>query len=125
MCKGGGRFVDYTLFGNRGAFAQIGYLGQNIFRQVGIDTGTKTEDYYNSAWGIPTAEERLDREQDKLNAMAQKAALAQRENAMPTPGATFINPASEIANRRRKALLDARRSPLTPQSGLGANAPLY
>lgn len=62
---------------------------------------------------------------DKAQAKrAELAAFAQRQDALPTPGADFINPATEIANRRRKAILDARTS-LSPQSGLGANSPLY
>lgn len=79
--------------------------------------------------GSPTLDERYAREEaqaaKKQDILARRSAESQAQTQGPTPLASVVNPAAEIANRRRKAILDARRQPLTPQSGLGANAPLY
>lgn len=78
--------------------------------------------------GSPTLDERYAEKEalaaKKRDIILRRAAESQAADPGPTKTASLVNPASEIANRRRKALLDARRS-LTPQSGLGANAPLY
>lgn len=128
MCgKGGGKFYDYMIFGSRGAFAQIGSWGEGIFSSAGVDTSGwkgRTTDLTAQAWNQRTDAEIAADAQRRQAFLLRKADTAARTNADPTKSAGAINPASEIANRRRKALLDARRS-LTPQSGLGANAPLY
>jgi hypothetical protein len=84
--------------------------------------------------GTNNLEERYAEEDEKAAKrrarLVDRADYAQLQDSLATPSASSVNPArprnpaADIANRRRQALLSAR-VPLTPQSGLGANAPLY